>query len=334
MMRSPPPPQSQSNSNYGSPYSGQANAGGGTFAPAFGGFMNDPTAQMGYQLGKTALNTGQEYMEQNINRYVSIPALKHYFNVSTAYVLRKLALVLFPWRHKPWSREQRPSPSASSSSPYPSSNNNNNNSYYFLPPRDDLNSPDMYIPVMAFVTYILLSTLLAGLRGQFHPEVMGLTATTAFVVVLLEILALKFGTYILSINNDSTLLDLVAYSGYKFVGVIVTLVVSEIVNRGAGTGGWAGWTIFTYTFMANAFFLLRSLKYVLLPDSSASTPAGSGMHTVARSQRNRRTQFLFVYSYIVQFVFMWILSRQDGSPAQAKTAAAAAAAAANKVAGS
>ena len=69
---------------------------------------------------------------------------------------------------------------------------------------------------------------------------------------------------------------------------------------------------------------LRSLKYVLLPDSSNATPAGSGMHTVARSQRNRRTQFLFIYSYVVQFIFMWILSRQDGSPAQIKTAAGAA----------
>ncbi|KAL8934701.1 MAG: hypothetical protein Q9216_005772 [Gyalolechia sp. 2 TL-2023] len=320
-MRSPPPPQPQSNSNYGNPYANQTTAGSAPFAPAFGGFINDPTAQMGYQLGKTALNTGQEYMEQNLNRYVSIPALKHYFNVTTPYVLRKLLLVLFPWRHKPWSREQRPSHHPADPSP-----NNNTSNYHFLPPRDDLNSPDMYIPVMAFVTYILLSTLLAGLRGQFHPEVMGLTATTAFLVVLLEILGLKFGTYVLSVNNDSQLLDLVAYSGYKFVGVIVTLVVSETLNRGAGTGGWAGWTVFTYTFMANAFFLLRSLKYVLLPDSSSSTPAGSGMHTVARSQRNRRTQFLFVYSYIVQFIFMWILSRQDGSPAQAKTATAAAAA--------
>ena len=56
---------------------------------------------------------------------------------------------------------------------------------------------------------------------------------------------------------------------------------------------------------------LRSLKYVLLPDSSSdhSIRAGS-MQTVARSQRNRRTQFLFVYSYVIQFVFMWILSRE------------------------
>lgn len=191
-----------------------------------------------------------------LNRYVSIGALKHYFNVTTPYVLRKLLLVLFPWRHKPWSRQQRPSTTGGQeSSTY---------SYYFLPPRDDLNSPDMYIPVMAIVTYILLSTLLAGLRGQFHPEVMGLSATAAFAVVAIEILGLKFGTYILSISNDSQLLDLVAYSGYKFVGVIVTLVLAEILNGGKGTGGWAGWSVFTYTFLANAFFLV-SFRYFLYP---------------------------------------------------------------------
>lgn len=193
-----------------------------------------------------------------LNRYVSIGALKHYFNVTTPYVLRKLLLVLFPWRHKPWSRQQRPS---ASSGQEPSTY-----SFYFLPPRDDLNSPDMYIPVMAIVTYILLSTLLAGLRGQFHPEVMGLSATAAFAVVAIEILGLKFGTYILSISNDSQLLDLVAYSGYKFVGVIVTLVLAEILNGGRGTGGWAGWAIFTYTFLANAFFLVGfSLFYYSNP---------------------------------------------------------------------
>ena len=71
MMRSPPPPQSQG-SNYGSPYGGQMGqgqqgaVGGGPFAPSFGGFMNDQTAQMGFQVGKTALNAGQEYMEQNV----------------------------------------------------------------------------------------------------------------------------------------------------------------------------------------------------------------------------------------------------------------------------
>ena len=186
-----------------------------------------------------------------LNRYVSIPALKHYFNVTTPYVLRKIFLVLFPWRHKPWTRQQRPSTAGGGQ-------DQSSYSYYFLPPREDLNSPDMYIPVMAFVSYILLSTLLEGLRGDFHPQVMGSLFSYALVVVLLEIMILKLGTYILSITNESQLLDLVAYSGYKFVGVIVTLIVAEVLNLGKGTGGWAGWTVFTYTFLANALFLVSS----------------------------------------------------------------------------
>ena len=69
MMRSPPPPVSQAgNSGYGTPYGGQMNQGGlgGQFAPAFGGFMNDHTAQIGLQLGQNAAKAGQDYVEQNV----------------------------------------------------------------------------------------------------------------------------------------------------------------------------------------------------------------------------------------------------------------------------
>lgn len=226
--------------------------------------------------------------------------------------MNKLFLVLFPWRHKPWSRKQSIGP--------------NGQEGWYLPPRDDLNSPDMYIPTMALVTYILLSTTLAGLRGAFQPELLGSNFGWAFFIVIIEILGLKLGCYLLSISNESQLLDLVAYSGYKFVGVITTLIVSETCNGGKGTGGWIGWTVFTYTFLANALFLvsyfssippscrntneasqLRSLKYVLLPENT--TDERGTMQTVARSQKSRRTQFLFLYSYPVQLIFMWALTR-------------------------
>jgi protein transport protein YIF1 len=178
------------------------------------------------------------------NRYVNVTALKHYFNVSNGYVVNKLFLVLFPWRHKPWSRKQSIGP--------------NGQEGWFLPPRDDLNSPDMYIPLMALVTYILLATLLAGIRGQFQPDRLGYTATYAFVIVVLEIMLLKLGCYLLSISNESQILDLVAYSGYKFIGVITTIVIGQIVNGGRGTGGWIGWITFAYTFFANALFLVSA----------------------------------------------------------------------------
>ncbi|EQB54007.1 Protein transport protein yif1 [Colletotrichum fructicola] len=294
-LRSPPPPvsQTQSQQSYGSPYQQQGGSSGNVFG-AYGQFMNDPTAQVAAQFGQTAFKHGQEYMEQNFNRYVNVNALKHYFNVSNSYVINKLFLVLFPWRHKPWSRKQSVGPSGQEG--------------WYLPPRDDINSPDMYIPVMAVVTYILLSTLIAGLRGQFQPELLGYTASTALVIVVAEILGLKLGCYLLGISNDSQLYDLIAYSGYKFVGIIVTVAVAEIFNGGQGTGGWVGWSVFIYTFLANSLFLMRSLKYVLLPENSANG-AGPMQTGDSRAKRNQRTQFLFFYSYIVQLLFMWILSR-------------------------
>ncbi|OAA46977.1 ER to Golgi transporter Yif1 [Metarhizium rileyi] len=296
-LRSPPPPPGSAQSmgqaygGGGTPYQQQGGTSGNVFG-AYGQFMNDPTAQVAAQFGQTAFKHGQEYVEQNIGRFVNVSALKRYFNVSNSYVASKLFLVLFPWRHKPWARKQATGASGQDG--------------WYLPPREDVNSPDMYIPVMALVTYILLSTLIAGLKGQFKPELLGYTATTGMVVVIVEMVALKLGCYLLGISSQSQLLDLIAYSGYKFVGIIATIVVAEILNGGKGTGGWIGWAVFIYTFLANSLFLMRSLRYVLLPETSGNT--GGPMQTDSRAKRNQRTQFLFFYSYIVQLFFMWLLT--------------------------
>lgn len=73
MMRSPPPPAPQQppSAGYGgNPYQpSPAQGGSGSYAPGtpgFGGFMNEPTAQMGFQVGKSAMAAGQEYMENNV----------------------------------------------------------------------------------------------------------------------------------------------------------------------------------------------------------------------------------------------------------------------------
>ncbi|KAI1320424.1 YIF1-domain-containing protein [Xylariaceae sp. FL0255] len=294
-LRSPPPPtssQPQQQGAYGNPYqqgTPQQGQGNNVFG-SYGNFINDPmAAQFVGQVGQNAF----KHVEQNMNRWVNLSALKHYFNVTNGYVVNKLFLVLFPWRHKPWSRKQAPGP--------------NGQDAWYLPPRDDVNSPDMYIPVMAVVTYVLLSTLLAGLRGQFQPELLASTLSTAIGSIFVEILLLRLGCYFLGISNTSQILDLLAYSGYKFVGIIVTVTVAQLFNGGKGTGGWIGWSIFLYTFLANSLFLMRSLRYVLLPESSGADSRGP-MQTDSRTKRNQRTQFLFAYSYVVQLLFMLLLT--------------------------
>ena len=82
-LRSPPPPQppSQPQSGYGYAQQhgmpGQQGPYNGNIPPGFGGFINDPTAQLGFQMGKTAMNAGQEYVEQNVWRPYSTPYITH-----------------------------------------------------------------------------------------------------------------------------------------------------------------------------------------------------------------------------------------------------------------
>lgn len=37
-----------------------------SFGSGFGGFVNDPTAQIGLQVGQKAFDAGQEYMQSNV----------------------------------------------------------------------------------------------------------------------------------------------------------------------------------------------------------------------------------------------------------------------------
>jgi hypothetical protein len=141
-VRSPPPIQPQQFGNYAPAYNPgytpQATAhipSQPQYAQNFGQFLgvNDTTAQMGLHVMTNVVGTGQEYVEQNFLRFINTSSLKPYFNVSTAYVLRKLQLLLFPWRHKPWSRQMQRNEVSAPVEGYKT-------------PREDVNAPDLYIP--------------------------------------------------------------------------------------------------------------------------------------------------------------------------------------------
>lgn len=279
-----PPPEAAAaagNANSSIPPTAGA-AGGGGFTGAYPNLFNDPSAQIGIEVGRNALNYGQEYIGKNINQYVSFSAFKYYFQVSNSYVLRKIVLVLFPWRHKPWTRTLQRSENSGAIDGYATA-------------REDINAPDMYIPVMAFTTYILLSSVFAGIHGTFHPKILGYVASKAIAFMLVELMLLKLGTYLLSAG--SKLLDFTAYSGYKFIGIIINMLVSALIPSSI-----VRWAVFLYTASSNSFFLLRSLRYILLPDNSVSST-----HTINPGQRQRRIQFLFFYSFVCQFILMWFL---------------------------
>ena len=53
-------------------------------------------------------------------------------------------------------------------------------------------------------------------------QILGESATLAFIVVLIDFGFISLGCYVLNVQGPSSLLDLMAYTGYKFVGSVLT----------------------------------------------------------------------------------------------------------------
>ncbi|KAF5376353.1 hypothetical protein D9757_008646 [Collybiopsis confluens] len=247
--------------------------------------VNDATAQFGMQLGSSAVAAGQEYVQKNFGGIIPLSSVKHHFNVSNSYVIRKIQLVVFPWTHKSWSRKVQRSEQGQ---------------VEYFTPRDDFNSPDLYIPLMAIVTYILISAFHSGLQSRFHPKILGESASSALAVIIVDFLFVYIGCYLLNVQANKQAVDIIAYCGYKFVGVILT-ILSSYMHLSTPLY----YLVFFYFFFANGLFLLRSLRSLVLPDPSLSA---SSTGTISSGLRRRRISFLLIEA-ACQFAYMLFLVR-------------------------
>ena len=83
-------------------------------------------------------------------------------------------LLLLPFGSKSWKRISQV---------------NDDGSHTFLRPREDVNAPDLYIPLMAIFTYIVTVGFTAGTKGQFSPSIISSSLSACSVAITLEVLA-------------------------------------------------------------------------------------------------------------------------------------------------
>lgn len=257
-------------------------------------FFNDQAANIASQFAKNQFETSNQYLQQNFGLFLpGTNDLKFYFRVSNSYVFRKIVLIVFPYHHKNWNRSTV-SDVDTGSVATPGA------SQLFVPPIYDVNSPDLYIPLMSFITYILLWAAFQGLKGDFHPQVFGYLASQTMAFSLVDIAIFKVGLYLLNCSTQSSLWDLVSFSGYKYVSIIVLLCWKHFFGN-----GWIVYYPVVFVLIINlAVFLMRSLKFLVLPNGVTGTA-----NSVTISQRRIRIQFLFVYSLIVQGAIILFMSR-------------------------
>eukprot|EP01134_Creolimax_fragrantissima_P000122 CFRG0122T1 len=183
------------------------------------------------------LNSSCYLVERNVSK------LKFYFQVSNSYVMNKMRLILFPWLHKDWSRRVS----------YEGSDKR------YLCPREDINAPDLYIPAMSYVTFVVVTGIFYGHQGTFQPERLGIVASSMLVWLVIEVGIVWFGFYLLNVSAPYSFLDLVAYCGYKYSAMILALVAFMF------GGQMPYYCVMGYTSLSMAVFLLRTLRSLLTP---------------------------------------------------------------------
>ncbi|KAK4337684.1 hypothetical protein RND71_042171 [Anisodus tanguticus] len=130
--------------------------------------------------------------------------------------------------------------------------------FSFKPPIYDINAPDLYIPVMAFGTYLVLAGYFLGITTKFSPEALGVHFTTGLLIWLLQVLLLEATLHSLG-SGEVPLLDIVAYGGYIFVGASIILLSRIIWD-------YAFYLVTIFECFCMGVFLIKTMKRILISE--------------------------------------------------------------------
>lgn len=167
-------------------------------------------------------------------------------------------------------------------------------------PRFELNAPDLYIPTMAYITYVLVAGLVLGMQNRFSPEQIGIQASSALAWSILEIVVYTLTLYVTNIHTTLRTFDLLAYSGYKYIGIILSVLLSLLFSK---TGYYIS---IVYCSFALAFFLVRTLKAQVLPESDTNEQQYYGAQT--RTHGSKRRLYFLLFVAVMQPLLSWWLT--------------------------
>merc|ERR1719401_1885958 len=149
--------------------------------------------------------------------------LRHLFAVSHSFVLRKLLLLLCPFI-------KRTQGAASSRWGDHSPGADPSDGRFQDGLKVDADDADLYIPAMAYITYVLLYGVQRGIMQEktSTPEVLSSTFSFAFVLFILEVGGFYMAFYFAS--SPMPVLELCANAGYKYFHVMLMVLVRIILG--------------------------------------------------------------------------------------------------------
>lgn len=158
--------------------------------------------------------------------------LKPLFAVDDSYVIKKLGFVMFPFFQKRWHGGQEL-------------------------PKESLVQPDLYIPLMSFMTYVLVASYMLGLKDKFSPEQLGIISSSALGCLALEVTLMVILFNVFNVKTWYSFLHYISFCGYKFVPIISALIVSVLLTR------TSYYITIGYTTLALGFYLMKSFHVAI-----------------------------------------------------------------------
>jgi len=187
----------------------------------FGDFNSQHLTQMGMAAASTIMKGMQDpsqiagQLSNNIastlrtNSMLSLGYYKRWFQVDNSYVFTKFRLILLPLYHDHWGRQFDPDRG-------------------YEAPVADVNCPDGYLPMMLYVTYVMLMGYMGATeQSDFSPQVFIKAASTGLGMIIFEsLMVFKVGFWLTKIVTvQPHYVDLLCYSGYKFLAVNSSLTM-------------------------------------------------------------------------------------------------------------
>lgn len=164
---------------------------------------------------KFGLNFGKQMVKDSkFIDYFSLTALKPYFEIDNQYVINKLKTLSIPFIY--YFRKNKNSFDSDDMS-----NNQIGSNDFDNAKKLTIEYPDLYIPIMSFLTYILLIGFYsASLSEQlFDPQILGRIASKNFFLILLQVFVCKLLLFIFS-SSKISFIDNMCYLGYKFIYMV------------------------------------------------------------------------------------------------------------------
>jgi len=269
-------PQQGGHGGWSNPFGSSQNQGGpNIFNPS------DPMSNLVKNTVKDlALNAGGQFYSQAYNKaWVFNSYVRTFFNVTNNYVKRKLLYIIAPFTKLTEGEHYHGAVEFTDIVQQDTHHKN-------------IATPDLYIPLMAIITYVLLLCLIQGSENEFHPKKIGSYTTNALVGILLELGLVKFLLFLTNIKTLSTL-DLLSYHNYKFVGICFSLL-TRMVSLGV-----LAYVIRIYFSIAAAVFMYKTLRsHFQTASVTVNTNIGLG--------NLKKDTMLIVLSALQVFTF-WII---------------------------